>query len=193
MVVNNLHYEPGVLAKETATLAALSAGRFELGIGAGDWPESFAAWGRPYPDRAHRLARLEESVAIVRQAWRGEPFDFGGQFDRLQRACISPVPEQPPRVVVGVGKSRSLASAAVRYADELNLYADAEIVRQATDLIAGAGREIGLSLFFDWSWDSWPAEPGAPLARWRELGIERFFISIGGADMPTRIEQLARL
>src|SRR4051794_39062038 len=35
MVVNNLHYEPGVLAKETATLALTSAGRYELGIGAG--------------------------------------------------------------------------------------------------------------------------------------------------------------
>ena len=41
MVLNNLHYQLGVLAKETSTLALLSGGRFELGIGAGDWPDSF--------------------------------------------------------------------------------------------------------------------------------------------------------
>jgi alkanesulfonate monooxygenase SsuD/methylene tetrahydromethanopterin reductase-like flavin-dependent oxidoreductase (luciferase family) len=40
MVLNNLHYEPGVLAKESSILAIASGGRFELGIGAGDWPES---------------------------------------------------------------------------------------------------------------------------------------------------------
>jgi alkanesulfonate monooxygenase SsuD/methylene tetrahydromethanopterin reductase-like flavin-dependent oxidoreductase (luciferase family) len=193
MVVNNLHYEPGVLAKETATLAVLSGGRYELGIGAGDWPESFEAWGRPYPERAERLARLEESVTIVRQAWRGEPFDVAGKFNELRGACVAPVPERAPRVVVGVGKSSSLASAAVRYADELNLYADADIVGHAKDLIASSGREISLSLFFDWSWDSWPADADAQLSHWHELGIERFFVSVGGADIPARIEQLARL
>ncbi|MDQ3871436.1 MAG: LLM class flavin-dependent oxidoreductase, partial [Chloroflexota bacterium] len=49
MVLNNLHYEPGVLAKESSLLSIVSGGRFELAIGAGDWPQSFAAWGRPYP------------------------------------------------------------------------------------------------------------------------------------------------
>src|SRR3954451_4077193 len=58
MVVNSLHFEPGVLAKETSTLALISGGRFELGVGAGDWPESFGAWGRAYPERAERIQRL---------------------------------------------------------------------------------------------------------------------------------------
>src|SRR2546430_14420493 len=37
MVIDHLNYLPGVLAKEVSTLAILSKGRFELGIGAGDF------------------------------------------------------------------------------------------------------------------------------------------------------------
>jgi len=193
MVVNNLHFDVGVVAKETSTLALLSAGRYELGIGAGDWPESFWAWGRPFPRREERVARLAESVAILRKAWSGQTFDYNGAYDTLRGACVSPVPETPPRVVIGVAKSRSLAESAVAYADELNLYADPAIVDHATGLVAQSGRDVTLSLFWDWSWDNWPADPKAELEPWMQQGIERFFVSIGGADMPARLEELAPL
>jgi alkanesulfonate monooxygenase SsuD/methylene tetrahydromethanopterin reductase-like flavin-dependent oxidoreductase (luciferase family) len=193
MVVNNLHFEPGTLAKETSTLALMSGGRYELGIGAGDWPESFVAWGRPYPERVERVARLEESIAIVRRAWSGELFDVDGRFNVLRDACVSPAPEQPPRVVVGVGKSQALVASAVRYADELNVYADEAAVEHARAAIAQSGRDVSLSLFLSWEWDKWPAHPAAELERWPKLGVERFFVSLGDADMEGRLEQLAPL
>ena len=59
MVLNALHYQLGVLAKESSMLSIASGGRFELGIGAGDWPESFAAWGHNFPSAVERLARLD--------------------------------------------------------------------------------------------------------------------------------------
>src|SRR5215210_7195712 len=58
MVLNGLHYELGVLAKESSVLSIASCGRFELAIGAGDWPGSFEAWGREFPSRDERLDRL---------------------------------------------------------------------------------------------------------------------------------------
>jgi alkanesulfonate monooxygenase SsuD/methylene tetrahydromethanopterin reductase-like flavin-dependent oxidoreductase (luciferase family) len=193
MVVNNLHFEPGVLAKETSTLALLSGGRFELGIGAGDWPESFAAWGKTYPPRDERVARLEEMVAILRRAWSGETFDFDGRFDSLQGACVTPAPSEPPRVVVGVGKSVALMESAVGWADELNLYADEAVVSRAQDQIARSGRGVDTSLFLPWEWDKWPADPVSELDRWHSLGIERCFVSLGSDDMPARLEELAPL
>jgi alkanesulfonate monooxygenase SsuD/methylene tetrahydromethanopterin reductase-like flavin-dependent oxidoreductase (luciferase family) len=39
MVIDRMNYLPGVLAKETSVLSIISGGRFELGIGAGDYFE----------------------------------------------------------------------------------------------------------------------------------------------------------
>ena len=191
MVLNNLHYEPGVLAKESSALSIASGGRFELGIGAGDWPESFAAWGQPYPDGGTRLGRLEETVQALRELWKGVEVDFTGEHVRLARASCTPPPSSPPRVVVGVGASRRTLASAVRYADELNLYADPEIVAAALDAVAGSGRAVDLSVFLSWEWDKWPADPAAELQPFSEQGIDRFFISLGGSDMPDRIRHLA--
>src|SRR5215213_5809946 len=78
MVLNNLHYELGVLAKESAVLSIASEGRFELAIGAGDWPESFVAWGAEFPAADARLDRLEETVAALRRLWTGQPVTADG-------------------------------------------------------------------------------------------------------------------
>jgi len=45
-VLHLLHYQVGLLAKESATLSAVSAGRFELGLGAGDWARITHRLGR---------------------------------------------------------------------------------------------------------------------------------------------------
>ncbi len=73
MVLNGLHYEPGVLAKESSVLSHISDDRFEFGIGAGDWPASFVAWGERFPPWEERLARLEDLVEALRSLWRGQP------------------------------------------------------------------------------------------------------------------------
>src|SRR3954452_8171865 len=86
MVVNNLHYQPGVLAKETSILAVASGGRLELGIGAGAWPESLAAWGEPFPAWDERLDRLVETIEVLRLAWTGTPVTYAGRYVRLTEA-----------------------------------------------------------------------------------------------------------
>lgn len=191
MVLNALHYELGVLAKESSTLATASGGRFELAIGAGDWPESFAAWGTPYPERTVRLEMLSEKVAAVRALWRGEPVSFQGSHLRLDGATCTPAPEVAPRVVVGVGGSRRTLQAAIEYADELNVYGDAALVAEAREAIAASGRVIGLSVFLGWEFDNWPADPAADLAGWREKGVDRAFVNVGAPSMTERVRELA--
>src|SRR5699024_9019760 len=125
--------------------------------------------------------------------WTGEQFDFDGQFNTLRGACVTPAPQSAPRVVVGVAKSRLLATSAVAYADELNLYADDDVIAAARELVAASGRSVDLSLFFDWSWDGWPADAASQLAHWRDAGIDRVFVSLGAADMPARLRELEPL
>jgi alkanesulfonate monooxygenase SsuD/methylene tetrahydromethanopterin reductase-like flavin-dependent oxidoreductase (luciferase family) len=193
MVLNNLHYQVGVIAKESSMLALMSGDRFELAIGAGDWPDSYPAWGETFPDRDERIGRLVETVAALREVWTGAPVMTTGEYVRLAGATCTPPPAKAPRVVIGVAGSRRTAKAALTVADELNLYADQALLADVRQLIARSGRSIEISLFFDWSWDNWPAEPAAVLEPWRDLGLDRFFVSLGANNMPARVEALAAL
>lgn len=192
MVLNNLHYDVGVLAKESAVISIASGGRFELGIGAGDWPESFAAWGTEFPARDERLERLGETVAALRLAWTGEPVSYDGRHVTLRDAICTPAPAAPPRVVVGVGPSRRTLERAIEYADELNLYAEPELITAAREAAASSGRSVDLSLYLAWEFDKWPADPGAELRRWASEGIDRVFVNLGG-EMEGRVRELGAL
>ena len=190
MVLNNLHYEPGVLAKESSVLALLSDGRFELGIGAGDWPDSFTAWGRPFPAVEERLDRLVETLEALRLVWSGWPVTYRGRHISLDEATCTPAPPEPPRIVVGVGGSRRTLRRAVEVADELNVYADDAVLAEARAAIEASGRDVALSVFLSWEWDRWPADPAGELERWAERGVDRACVSLGGPDMNGRIASL---
>jgi alkanesulfonate monooxygenase SsuD/methylene tetrahydromethanopterin reductase-like flavin-dependent oxidoreductase (luciferase family) len=192
MVLNNLHYEPGVLAKESSILSTLSDGRFELGIGAGDWPGSFSAWGRPFPAVDERLDRLVETIEAVRLAWTGHAVDYDGRYVRLRAAICTPAPTTPPRVVVGIGGSRRALHRVVALADEVNVYAEPELVAEARESVTASGRPISVSVFLSWEWDKWPANPSSELEAWESAGVDRACVSIAGPDMEHRIEALGR-
>jgi alkanesulfonate monooxygenase SsuD/methylene tetrahydromethanopterin reductase-like flavin-dependent oxidoreductase (luciferase family) len=189
MVLNNLHYEPGVLAKESSVLAIASEGRFELGLGGGDWPASFEAWGRPYPAREERIDRLVETIRALRLVWTGEPVDFDGGHVQLRGAICTPAPSPPPRVVAGVGVSLRTLSRVVDVADEINVYDHPDVIAAAVQARDHGGPAV--SVFTSWEWDKFPSDVAAELRRLESLGIDRVLVSVGGADMPDRIARLA--
>jgi alkanesulfonate monooxygenase SsuD/methylene tetrahydromethanopterin reductase-like flavin-dependent oxidoreductase (luciferase family) len=191
MVLNNLHYEPGVLAKESSILARLSGGRFELGIGSGDWPASFDAWGRPFPPVDERLERLVETVEALRLLWTGTPTRYAGRHVRLDGAICTPAPSVAPRVVVGVGASRRALERALPIADEVNVYDDRALIAEALARIADGGRPTSLSVFLSWEWDQWPQDPTAALDALASQGVDRACVSLGSGQMVRRIEVLA--
>ena len=79
---------PVLLAKELATLDALSEGRVlpAFGLGIDREPEA-AAIGVP---KAERAARTEEAIEIVRRLWPGEPVTYEGRFTSLHGVTLSP-------------------------------------------------------------------------------------------------------
>jgi alkanesulfonate monooxygenase SsuD/methylene tetrahydromethanopterin reductase-like flavin-dependent oxidoreductase (luciferase family) len=86
----------GVLAKEAATLDAISGGRLTLGLAVGARAEDYDAAGVPH---AGRGARLEEQLGELRDRWEG-----------------GPGPKASPELLVG-GSSDAAFARAARYAD----------------------------------------------------------------------------
>lgn len=193
MVLNSLHYELGVVAKESSVLAIASANRFELALGAGDWPASFAAWGTEFPPAKARLDRLEETVAALRLLWTGSPVTTTGRHVVLDGAICTPAPERPPRVIVGVGGSRRTLVRAAAFADELNLYDDPGLIAEATRIVADSPRPLALSVFLSWEWGKWPADDVAQLERFAAAGIDRAFVTVGSPDMAATVRRLGEI
>ena len=85
---------PVVLAKELATLDALSGGRAlpAVGLGAPD-PLEHQAFG---VQREERAAWFDEALPLMRRLWTGEPVHHDGPRFRLDGVTVGPVPVQQP-------------------------------------------------------------------------------------------------
>jgi alkanesulfonate monooxygenase SsuD/methylene tetrahydromethanopterin reductase-like flavin-dependent oxidoreductase (luciferase family) len=81
------------IAEEVATVDHLSQGRFDFGIGRSGSPRAYDVLGVPYGESQ---ARFEEALQIIREAWKGEPFSYHGQFFRFEKAVVAPRPYQCP-------------------------------------------------------------------------------------------------
>lgn len=110
---------------------------------------------------------------VLRRIWNGEQVNFEGEQIHLTGAASTPVPPTPPRVVVGAGGSRRLIRSAVEYADEINVYADEELMRFAQQEIEASQRDVSLSVFV---WD-WMEDIADKLAVWEQMGVERTFVT----------------
>jgi probable F420-dependent oxidoreductase len=113
-VLANDFRHPTLLAKEIATLDVLSNGRVDMGLGAGWLKEDYDATGvAPWDSPGVRVDRLEESIALLRQLFRGEKVDFHGKhysvtaFRSFPRSVQQPVP-----LMLGGAGPRMLALAA---------------------------------------------------------------------------------
>jgi len=96
---------PAVLARQAATLDHASGGRFELGIGWGSVPDELDTFGVGAAPARQRVARLAETLDVVRALWTGEPVSYDGRFFRLRDAQQRPAPtRQVPVIVGGVGE-----------------------------------------------------------------------------------------
>jgi probable F420-dependent oxidoreductase len=103
---------PLVTARAACTVQEIAGGRFMLGVGAGWLQEEFAALGVPFAERG---SRLEESLEVLRAAWRGGPFEHHGTHYDFGPVQVTPRPVTVP-VVLGGNSDRALRRA-VRLGD----------------------------------------------------------------------------
>ncbi len=150
LVTCALYRNAGLLAKQVATLDAVSGGRLILGLGGGwDEPE-FEAFGIDFPAPRERFQAFAETLEAVRRLLDGERVDKSGEHVRLRGAVCSPRPEVRPDIWTGTHGPRGLEVAA-RYADVANFNQPlAEFVRLSgvlDEACARVGRRIETSAF----------------------------------------------
>ncbi len=80
------------VAKQAATLANLSRGRFVLGVGSGWMREEFDIYG---VDFASRGRRMDEMIEVMGKLWKGELVEHHGEFFDFDRILVSPKPAHP--------------------------------------------------------------------------------------------------
>jgi len=133
LVTGAVYRYPGILAKIVTTLDVLSGGRAWLGIGA----------GIPFPPVAERFERLEETLQICLQMWRGDESPYQGTHFQLERPLNYPKAlsaPHPPIMIGGSGERKTLRFVA-RYAQACNLFPGPDLARKLDVLRAHCDAE----------------------------------------------------
>jgi hypothetical protein len=102
---------PGILAKECATIDMLTGGRLILGIGVGWLHEEFDALGVSWDDRA---ARTDDDVAALRALWEQETSSYSGTHNEFTEVYSYPKPTNGTIPIVVGGHSKPAARRAGR-------------------------------------------------------------------------------
>lgn len=94
--------EPVLLAKQLATVDALSRGRLIAGFGVGWNRHEFENVGARSRFEV-RGAYLEETINLCRHLWSGNPAPFEGRFARFDDFVFGPLPDQGAQLPIWVG------------------------------------------------------------------------------------------
>jgi probable F420-dependent oxidoreductase len=136
-------HNPVLVAKQAATLDALSGGRLALGVGIGWSRDEFDALGVPF---ARRAARTAEYVAAMRTVWREDVASFDGEFVRFDSVRVNPRPVRDRRIPIVLGGNTDAALRRVAawgdgwYGFNLD---DVDHVAERLDFLGARCREAG--------------------------------------------------
>ncbi|GAB3126989.1 LLM class F420-dependent oxidoreductase [Glaciibacter psychrotolerans] len=128
---------PVYLAKVAATADLISGGRIEMGIGAGWYEHEWKAYGYGFPRVGERLARLNEGVQIMKQAWTTGSATLNGEHYKVDGAIVRPLPLQEggiPLWIAGGGEKVTLRIAA-KYANYTNFGGTPEEFAHKSELL----------------------------------------------------------
>ena len=94
-----------MLAKQAASVDAISGGRLSLGLGIGGRPDDFVAGET---DITTRGRRFDEQLAVMKRIWSGEPYND-------EAGAIGPPPGRRggPELLIGAVTPRALARVAL--------------------------------------------------------------------------------
>ena len=100
-VLANSYRHPPLMAKMSASIQALSGGRFILGYGAGWLEDEYRAYGYPFPPTRERIAQMDEALRLIRTMWTESPATFHGEYYSVEEAWCEPRPDPAPPIIIG--------------------------------------------------------------------------------------------
>jgi alkanesulfonate monooxygenase SsuD/methylene tetrahydromethanopterin reductase-like flavin-dependent oxidoreductase (luciferase family) len=110
---------PWKVAREAITVDHLSGGRLVMPVGLGAVDDGgFSRVSGATTDRRTRAELLDDALAILDLAWRGEPFSYVGTHHRVEDLVFRPRPVQRPRIpiwIVGAWPAPRSMTRAVRW------------------------------------------------------------------------------
>lgn len=146
LVLGNSYRHPAVVANMAATLDIVSAGRLDVGMGAGWYEAEYRAYGIPFPKISVRMEALDEALQVMKGLWTQERTTFNGNHYTIGEAPCEPKPLQrphPPLWVGGEGE-KYLLRIAGRWADGWNVWLlPIEDYRRKAAVLAGYAEEAG--------------------------------------------------
>ncbi len=201
-MVNGMHYRhPAVTANMAVTVDHISAGRFQLGLGAGWMEPESDAYGIPLGSKKERSDRFEEGVEVIVSLLRNEFTTFSGRYYELTNARCEPKPLQqpnPPIVIGGKGKTRTLRTAA-RFADHWDYTFPAgtaewlehdEVLRSHCEAVGRDQAEITRSVHLGYSVDSDVDALVADAQPFFDVGVDLVIFSMRGPYSASEVDRL---
>lgn len=176
MVTPLARRRPQVVARQAASLAVLSGGRFVLGLGLGDdWVGEFSAFGDE-PDPRVRGRMLDEGLELVTGLLSGEPLDHMGDHYAARNVRFQPAPTVPIWLAGRFGNRAPLRRAA-RHDGFFVIGLDAPAdLRAVAEELATTAPEGNVELVVDLQ----PAQDAGP---WLNQGASWVLTRIGPHDL----------
>ncbi len=143
LVTGNTYRNPTLLAKIVTALDLVSAGRAQLGIGAGWFELEHDCLGYEFGTFTDRFEKLEEALQIILPMLRGERPSLAGKWYQVSEAVNSPAPLGRIPVMIGGGGERKTLRMVAQYADESNLICGVDEIGRKLDALAQHCERLG--------------------------------------------------
>lgn len=176
MVTPLARRRPQVLARQAASLAVLSRGRFVLGLGLGDdWVGEFSAFGDE-PDPRGRARMLDEGLDVLAGLLSGESLEHEGAHYTVHGARFRPAAAVPVWLAGRIGNRAPLRRAARHdgfFVIDVSRPEDLDVVTAA---LAAHDPAPGFEMVVD-------LQPHQDPAPWLEHGASWVLTRIGPYDL----------
>src|SRR4051794_10971266 len=128
---------PWIVARQAATVSALSSGRLILGVGLGvDETGDLSSFGDDAP-LSERRQRRDEGIAIIRSMWAGGDAAHIGKYYQAQ---LPSAPAHPYPIPIWLASSTGSASVLARAAENDGVFHNSGHVLTAADVAQLTGR-----------------------------------------------------